>query len=140
MGATSWLEHSSLQEKSVTEEDEAEERLIGKASGGPLFDVSPPRGAGGYAGVGGGTYCPPPLSNKKKTPADGGGIEVLSQDEALEEAAVGTVGERGGRPGPHPKPSKGWDPSGACMRRVPMGLVGCLGRVRGETEGGAGGR
>ena len=76
----------------------------------------------------------------KKTSADDGGIEVSSQDEALEEAAVGTVGERGGRPGPHPKPNKGWGPSGACMRRVPLRLVGCLGRGRGETEGGAGGR
>ena len=49
-------------------------------------------------------------------------------------------GERGGRPGPHPKPNKGWGPSGACRRRVPLGLVGCLGRGRGETEGGAGDR
>ena len=76
----------------------------------------------------------------KKTSADGGGIEVSSKDEALEEAAVGTMGERGGRTGPHPKPNKGWDLSGACMRRVPLGLVGCLGRGRGETEEGAGGR
>ena len=75
----------------------------------------------------------------KKTSADGGGIGVSSQDEALEEAAVGTVGERGGRPGPHPKPNKGWGPSGACMRRAPLGLVGCLGRDGGKTEGGAGG-
>ena len=51
-----------------------------------------------------------------------------------------TVEERGGRPGPHPKPNKGWGPSGACKRRVPLGLVGCLGRGRGKTEGGAGGR
>ena len=31
-----------------------------------LCDVSPPRGAGGYAGVGGGTYCPPPQSRQRK--------------------------------------------------------------------------
>ena len=30
--------------------------------------------------------------------------------------------------------------AGALMRRVPLGLVGCLGRGRGETEGVAGGR
>ena len=32
---------------------------------------------------------------------------VSSPDEALEEAAVESVGEGGGRPGPHPKPNKG---------------------------------
>ena len=32
----------------------------------PLCDVSPPRGAGGYAGVGGRTYCPPPQSLQRK--------------------------------------------------------------------------
>ena len=76
----------------------------------------------------------------KKTSADGGGTGVSSQDEALEEAAVGTVGEGGGRPGPHPKPNKGWGPLGVCMRHVSLGLVGCLGRSRGKTEGGVGGR
>ena len=75
----------------------------------------------------------------KETSADGGGAGVTSQDEALEEAAVGTVGEGGGRPGPHPKPNKGWGPSGACMRRVPLGLVGCLERGGERQKGGGGG-
>ena len=97
-------------------------------------------GGGGYAGVGGRNILPSAPVAAKKASADGGGIEVSSQDEAVEAAAVGTVGERGDRPGPHSKPNKGWGPSGACMRRVPLGLVGCLGRGRGETEGGAGGR
>ena len=79
------------------------------------------------------------LVTAKKTSADGGGAGVSSEDEALEEAAVGTVGEGGGRPGPHSKQNKGWGLSGACMRRVPLGLVGCLGGGGGETEGGAGG-
>ena len=97
-------------------------------------------GRGGVRRGGGGRNILPsaPVA-AKKTSAGGGGIGVSSQREALEEAAVGTVGERGGRPGPHPKPNKGWGPSGACMRRVPLGLVGCLGRGRGETEGGTGG-
>ena len=94
---------------------------------------------GGNAGVGGGTYCPPPQSRQRKRRPAAEESGVSSQGEALEEAAVGTVGERGGRPGPHPKPSKGWGPSGAYMRRAPLGLVGCLGRDRGKTEGGAGG-
>ena len=97
-------------------------------------------GRGGVRRVGGWNILPPAPVAAKKTSADGGGIGVSSQGETLEEAAVGTVGERGGRPGPHPKPNKGWGPSGACMRRVPLGLVGCLGRSRGKTKGGAGGR
>ena len=60
---------------------------------------------GEYAGVGGWNILPSaPVATKKKSD-DGGGIGISSQDEALEEAAVGTVGEAGGRPGPHPKPS-----------------------------------
>ena len=43
------------------------------------------------------------LVSAKKTSADGGGAGVSSEDEALEEAAVGTVGEGGGRPGPDSK-------------------------------------
>ena len=90
----------------------------------PLCNVSPPRGAGGgggYAGVGGGTHYPPPQSRQRKR------RPTAKKTSALEEAAVGTVGERGGRPGPHPKPNKGWGPSGTSMRRVPLGLVGYLG-------------
>ena len=97
-------------------------------------------GARGVRRGGGRNILPSAPVAAKKTSAGGGGIGVSSQGEALEEAAVRTVGERGGRPGPHPKPSKGWGPSGTCMRRVPLGLVGCLGRGRGKTEGGAGGR
>ena len=89
--------------------------------------------------MGGRNILPSAPVAAKKASADGGGIGVSSQGKALEEAAVGTVGERGGRPGPHPKPNKGWGPSGAYMRRAPLGLVGCLGRDRGKTEGGAGG-
>ena len=76
-----------------------------------LCDVSPPReaGGGGVRRGGGGTYCPPPQSWQRKCRP----TAEESQDEALEEAAVGTVGERGGRPVPHPKPNKGWGPSGA---------------------------
>ena len=96
-------------------------------------------GRGGVRRGGGQNILPSTPVAAKKTSADGGGIGVSSQGAALEEAAVGTVGERSGRPGPHPKPSKGWGPSGACMRRAPLGLVGCLGRDRGKTEGGAGG-
>ena len=103
------------------------------------FRLHGARGGGGYAGVGGRNILPSTPVAAKKTSDGGGGIEVSSQEEALEEAAVGTVGEKGGRPRPHPKPNKGWGPSGSCMRRVPLGLVGCLGRSRGETEGGAGG-
>ena len=95
-------------------------------------------GRRGVRRVGGQNILPSTPVAAKKTSADGGGIGVSSQGEALEEAAIGTVGERGGRPGPHPKPSKGWGPSGACMRRAPLGLVGCLGRDRGKTEGGGG--
>ena len=120
-------------------EEEEDGSVLEEGAKGALCDVSPPRGAGGYAGVGGRTYCCPAPVAAKKTSADGGGIGVSSQGEALEEAPVGTVGERGGRPGPHPKPSKGWGPSGACMRRAPLGLVGCQGRERGKTKGGAGG-
>ena len=43
----------------------------------------------------------------KRMWADGRGTGVSSQDEAFEEATVGTVGQGGGRPGPHPKPNKG---------------------------------
>ena len=104
------------------------------------FRLDGARGGGEVRRGGGRNILPSAPVAAKKTSAGGGGIGVSSQGEALEEAAVGTVGERGGRPGPHPKPSKGWGPSGACMRRVPLGLVGCLGRGRGKTEGGAGGR
>ena len=97
-------------------------------------------GRGGVRRGGGRNKLPSAPVAAKKTSAGGGGIGVSSQGEALEEADVGTVGERSGRPGPHPKPNKGWGPSGACMRRVPLGLVECLGRGRGKTEGGAGGR
>ena len=89
----------------------------------------------GRGGGGGRNILPSTTVAAKKTSANGGGIEVSSQDEALEEAAVGAVGERSGRPGPHPKPNKGWGPSGACMRRVPLGLDGCLGGV-GERQRG----
>ena len=103
-------------------------------------DVSPPcatfrlHGVRGVRRGGGRNILPStPVAAKRTT-------GVSSQDEALEEAAVGMVGERGGRPGPHPKPNKGWGPSGAYIRRVPLGLVGCWWHtVRGETEGGAGG-
>ena len=104
------------------------------------FRLHGARGGGGVRRGGGQNILPSTPVAAKKTSANGGGIEVSSQDEALEEAAVETVGERGGRPGPHPKPNKGWGPSGACMWRVLLGLVGCLGRVGGETEGDAGGR
>ena len=97
-------------------------------------------GRGGVRRGGGRNIMPSATVTAKKTSADGGGIGVSSLGEALEQAAVGTVGEKSGRPGPHPKPNKGWGPLGACMRRVPLGLVGCLGRGRGKTEGGAGGR
>ena len=90
--------------------------------------------------MGGGTYCPPPQSRQRKRRPTAEESGSRRKGEALKEAAVGTVGERSGRPGPHPKPNKGWGPSGACMRRVPLGLVGCLGRGRGKTEGGTGGR
>ena len=97
-------------------------------------------GRRGVRRSGGRNILPSASVAAKKTSADGRGIGVSPQGEALEEAAVGTVGERGGRPGPHPKPNKGWGPSGACMRRVPLGLVGCLGRSRGKIEVGTGGR
>ena len=96
-------------------------------------------GRGGVRRGGGRNILPSAPVAAKKTSDDGGGIGVSSQGEALEKADVGTVGERGGRPGPHSKPNKGWGTSGACMRRAPLGLVGCLGRDRGKTEGGAGG-
>ena len=96
-------------------------------------------GRGGVRRGGGRNILPSAPVMAKKTSADGGGIGVSSQGEALEEAAVGTVGERGGRPGPHPKPNKVWGPSGACMRLATLGLVGCLGRDGGKTEGVAGG-
>ena len=44
-------------------------------------------------------------------------------------------GGRDGCPGPHPKPKKGWGPSGACMRCFTLGLVGWPWRGWGETEG-----
>ena len=93
-------------------------------------------GRGGVRQGGGRNILPSTPVAAKKTSDDGGGIGVSSQGEALEEAAVGTVGERGGRPGPHPKPNKGWGLSGACMRRAPLGLVGCLGRDREEKQRG----
>ena len=94
------------------------------------------RGRGWVRRGGGRNILPSTPVAAKRTSADGRGTGVSSQDEALEEAAVGTVGKGGGRPGPHPKPNKGWGPSGSCMRRVPLGLVGCLGGgCRGETEG-----
>ena len=96
-------------------------------------------GRGGVRRGGGRNILPSAPVAAKKTSADGGEIGVSSQGEALEEAAVGTVEERDGHPGPHPKPNKGWGPSVACMRRAPQGLVGCLGRDGGKTEGGAGG-
>ena len=117
------------------EEEEGDHQKFEKSSS--LCDVSPPQGAGGGGwgtpGWGRNILLSTPVV-AKRTSADGGGTEVSSQDEALEEAAVGTVGERGGRPGPHPKPNKGWGPSGACMRCVPLGLVGCLGGGVGERQ------
>ena len=41
--------------------DDEDGHLVQNIFRNSLCDVSPPRGAGGYAGVGGGTYCPPPL-------------------------------------------------------------------------------
>ena len=81
---------------------------------------------GGTPGWGAEHTAPPPQSRQRKRRPTA--EESGSRGEALEEAAVGTVGKRGGRPGPHPKPNKGWRPSGACMRRVPLGA----GRVPGE--------
>ena len=96
---------------------------------------------GGVRWGGGWNILPSTPVASKRTSADGGGTGVSSHDEALEEAAVGTVGETGGRPGPHPKPNKGWGPSGACMQRVQLNGAGRVpGWCRGETEGGAGGR
>ena len=63
-----------------------------------MCDVSSPRGAGGVRRGGGRNILPSTPVAAKKTSADGGGIGVSSQGEALEEAAVGTVGERGGQP------------------------------------------
>ena len=48
---------------------------------------------GGVRRGGGRNILPSTPVAAKKTSADGGGIEVSSQDEALEETAVGTVGE-----------------------------------------------
>ena len=56
-----------------------------------LCDVSPPRCAEGYAGVGGGNMLPSAPVAAKITSVDGGGAGVSSQDGVLEEAAVGTV-------------------------------------------------
>ena len=70
----------------------------------------------------------------KKTSADGGGAGDSSQEEALEEAAVGTVGERGGCPGPHPKSSKGW-PLGGLHAAHPAGAGRVPGRGWGRDRG-----
>ena len=70
---------------------------------------------GGYAGCGAEHTALTPVA-AKRTSADGGGTGVSS------------VGEEGGRPGPHPKPNKG------------RGWSGAWGGGTGETEGGAGGR
>ena len=121
-----------------SEEEAQSHNYINKQLYNYIILTSPVRrfastGRGGVRRGGGQNILPSTPVAAKKTSAGGGGIRVSSQGEALEEAAVGTVGERGGRPGPHPKPSKGWGPSGACMRRAPLGLVGCLGRDRGKT-------
>ena len=103
---------------SQLQQDEEDDYSEGIMPHSALCDVSPPRGAGG-GGVrrGGGLNILPSAPDAvKKTSAGGGGIGVSSQGEALEEAAVGTVGERGGRAGPHPKPNKGWGPACGASR------------------------
>ena len=105
--------------------------------GGPVRRfASMRRGGGGYAGVGGGTYCPPPQSRQRKRRPTAEKSGSRRKTRHSRRPPSGGWGKGGGRPGPHPKPNKGWGPSGACMRRVPLGLVGCLGRGRGKTEGG----
>ena len=77
---------------------------------------------------------PPTASDAaKKTSHGGRRVGASSKDEAPEEATVGTVRERGGRPGPHPKPRL--RPFGGLHVVRPTGLVRYPERNGGKTEG-----
>ena len=90
-------------------------RRIRKKTGRPCASFRLHGARGEVLRGGGRNILPSTPVAAKRTSADGGGTGVSSQDEVLEEAPVGTVGEGGGRPGPHPKPNKGWGTSGVCI-------------------------
>ena len=115
---------------------------------GALCNVSPPRGVGGYAGVGGRTYCPPPQSRQRKrrpTAEESGSRRKARHSRRPPSERWGKTKQRLGpfeglhaarSAGAGRVPGEGWgrDRGGCWWRIAWWGSIPTLGLQEGELE------